>query len=211
MKRTKVQLIDWRKAAIWLLVAIFTVVPIVHVAAFTGGFEPIGFEWLGYVYALGLDFGIAVCAWFTHWATTRRAAWACYFIFVLTDGGLNVAYVRPWDYTNKFAWLYAIFPTLIVGLLSILARQVDALSARGRKVGVGDAIMSAIGLQIDTGEHQPETNERQKKADIHQWRKIRAGLNGGGDGLNADGVQRLLSEHGYAPVPTSTARRWAND
>jgi hypothetical protein len=213
---TKTQLFDKRRLAIAAVVTVFTVVPVVHVAEFTGSFEPTGHQGLGYVYAIGLDFAIAICAWFTRWAITRRIAWLSYFVLVLVDGSFNVAYVEPWESDKPAAaWLYAVFPTLIVAILSLLARQVDALSARSGKVSAGDAIVSAIGHRLGLAEQPviepPAPAERSKVADIADWRAIYADLPAGGDPLSTDDVQRLLAERGFERVPPSTARRWKQE
>lgn len=229
MKRTKLKFIDWRVVAVGLLVSVFTVIPIVHVATFTGGFEPSGYEWLGYIYAIGLDLGIATCAWFMRWKTTRIMALVSYFIFVMVDGSFNVAYVEPWKSSNTLAaWLYAIFPTLIVSILSILAAMVGKLSAKGNRVSAGDAITKAIakrlGLneteseaegvttdEVETTIEQPEPEVKPIKPRIHHWRSIRAKLNGNGDNLSTEDVQKLLIDNGFLRAPESTARRWANE
>lgn len=77
--------------------------------------------------------------------------------------------------------------------------------------GIAQALVDGKFDQSSTTDAKPETTKRQKKAGIDQWRTIRAGLNGSGGKLSADDVQRLLNEHGYKPVPASTARRWANE
>ena len=48
-----------------------------------------------------------------------------------------------------------------------------------------------------------------KEPTITDWRQIRATVNGNGATLAVSDVQRLLTEHGFAPTSASTARRWA--
>lgn len=223
-KARKLQLVDARKVAIAGVIALFATVTLVHVATYTGSFEPAGQEWLGYAYALGGDLAIAICAWFTRWDTTRRWAWISYFTLVIVDGVFNVAYVDPFRRDAPFAAaLYAIFPTLIVAILSVLARQVGALSARAGKTSAGDAIVSAIagrlgateqlpasdGDRVDADGDRPAVAEPPKKAGVDDWRAILASLGDRGGDLSAADVQRLLVERGYEEAAASTARRWA--
>jgi hypothetical protein len=48
-----------------------------------------------------------------------------------------------------------------------------------------------------------------KEPTITDWRQMRATVNGHGATLAVSDVQRLLTEHGFAPTSASTARRWA--
>ena len=59
--------------------------------------------------------------------------------------------------------------------------------------------------------NETEAEQQPRRIDIHEWRTIRAGLNGSGDELDANGVNAVLEARGLATVPPSTARYWAED
>ena len=73
--------LDRRQAAAYAVVVGFMAVTVGHVAAYSGSFEPPGWAWLGWAYALAVDGSIIVCAWLTRWATTRRWARVGFFAF----------------------------------------------------------------------------------------------------------------------------------
>jgi hypothetical protein len=126
---------DRRQTASYAVIAAFMVVTIGHVAAFTGSMEPDGWEWLGWPYALAVDFSIAVCAWLTRWATTKRWAWLGFFAFAAASGALNVAHVAPWSQRSPLgAWIYSLFPTAAIALLGFLARDAELLAERSARV-----------------------------------------------------------------------------
>jgi hypothetical protein len=143
---------DKRRLAVIAVIAAFMVVPIAHVAAYTGSLERDGWQWVGWFYAAGVDVSIATCAWFTRWKTTRAMGRAGYVLFGLMDGVFNVGYIKPWEKETPIAaWTYAIFPTLAVIWLGLLARSVDALADSKRKRG---GIMGAVGRLL--GEEAPQ-------------------------------------------------------
>ena len=111
---------DRRQIAAYAVIILFMAVTIGHVASYTGGFEPLGQEWLGFFYALAVDASIAVCAWLTRWKTTERWAWLGYVAFTIASGVLNIAHIAP---RAIGAWVYAVFPTLAIALLGFLARD----------------------------------------------------------------------------------------
>lgn len=108
----------------------FMIVTVGHVAGYTGSFEQSGSEWLGWPYAIAVDASIAMCAYLTRWATTRRWAWIGYFAFVTASGALNVAYIDPQVWGE---WIYALFPTGAIALLGFLARDVELLAERSSR------------------------------------------------------------------------------
>jgi len=107
-------------------------VTVAHVASYAGSFEPDGWRWVGWFYALAVDASIAVCAWLTRWKTTRVMAWVGFFAFTVASGALNIAQVRPWDF-ELFTWIYALFPTAAIALLGFLARDAELLAERSEK------------------------------------------------------------------------------
>jgi hypothetical protein len=126
---------DRRRIALYAVIGAFMAVTVGHVAAFTGGMEPRGWAWLGWPYALAVDASIAVCAWLTRWATTRRWAWFGYFVFTAASGALNIAQIAPWSQEHPLgAWVYALFPTCAIALLGFLSRDADALAERAAHV-----------------------------------------------------------------------------
>ena len=108
------------------------IVTIAHVGVYAGQFEPEGGggKLLGLLYAIAVEASVAVCAYFTAWATTRKWAWAGFIGFTLASGVMNWGYIEP---TSFPAWVYALFPTAAIALLGFLFRQVDVLTKHGQR------------------------------------------------------------------------------
>jgi hypothetical protein len=124
--------IDTRRFLPALVIGIFMLVTVGHVASYAGGFEPPGWAWLGWPYAIAVDLSIVVAAFFTQWKSTRLAWWL-YAAFVVASGFLNVGAVKPWQRSGfdvASAWVYALFPTLALAGLGFLERDAAKLSRR---------------------------------------------------------------------------------
>jgi len=72
------------------------------------------------------------------------------------------------------------------------------------------------GLYFTDQEPQPAAEPEPQPAElpeptIDDWRAVRAGLNGDGEDLTTDDVERALTRAGFASRPPSTLRRWAHD
>lgn len=148
MTKRKTKTIDVRQILAIGLVALFSIVTVEHVARYLGSFEPAGEEWVGYVYAIGGDFAVAVCALFTRWTKTRRTAWAAYFALVGAECVFNVFYIAPWA-KGFGAWIYSLYPTFIVAILSLLQRDVDNLTgASARTSNAVSSVLRRIGIDI---------------------------------------------------------------
>ena len=128
-------------------------VTVAHVASYAGSFEPDGWRWVGWFYALAVDASIAVCAWLTRWKTTRVMAWVGFFAFTVASGALNIAQVRPWDF-ELFTWIYALFPTAAIALLGFLARDAEELatiseaSRKGREKAKAKRVAELAASQV---------------------------------------------------------------
>jgi hypothetical protein len=146
MTKRRAKTIDIRQILAIGLVALFSVVTVEHVARYLGAFEPAGEQWVGYIYAIGGDFAVAACALFTRWATTRRTAWAAYFALIGAECVFNVCYIAP---ASIGAWIYSLYPTFIVAILSLLQRDVDKLT--GASAHTSDALGALLrraGLEV---------------------------------------------------------------
>lgn len=116
--------LDNRRKYILAIILTFMLVTVSHIANYAGSFEPDHFGWIGWPYAIAVEVSIIICAYFTKWVTTRRCAWTGYIIFVVASGLMNAGHIQP---TGPIAWSYALFPTVAIGLLGFLYRQVDKL------------------------------------------------------------------------------------
>jgi hypothetical protein len=87
-----------------------------------------------------------------------------------------------------------------VNLDPIKAGRVHALVARMKG-----------GAETVTVRSEPQATTETRRLTRTEWRAFLATLNGDGTDLDADRVNELLIAHGYAQVPTSTARDWAGD
>lgn len=193
--------LDRRQLASYAVIAGFMAVTVGHVAAYTGSFEPDGWRWLGWVYALAVDVGIIACAWMTQWKTTHLA-WPAYIILIIGSGLLNVAQVAPWK-RDLGAWIYAILPTVAQGLLGFLARDASAFTKR-RNDSEAVARLRAELKQVRTELAQVGAM-KEPSADL--FGEICADLDGGAP-KTARAANRLLNDCGYYAVPDSTVRNW---
>lgn len=116
---------DFRRWSVLITIAIFMIVTVAHVAVYAGQYEPDGWRFLGVLYALGVEASIAICAYFTAWATTRRWAWIGFVLFTVASGVMNWGYIEP---ATFHGWVYALFPTAAIALSGFLYRQVDVLT-----------------------------------------------------------------------------------
>lgn len=161
MTKRKHATIDIRQVLAIGLVALFSIVTVEHVARYLGDFEPAGEQWVGYVYAIGGDFAVAVCALFTRWTKTKRTAWAAYFALIGAECVFNVCYIAP---DSVGAWIYSLYPTFIVAILSLLQRDVDNLtSASARTSDAVSGILRRIGLDIAGEETQEAPQPSQEE------------------------------------------------
>ncbi len=205
-----------RQITTYLVILLLMVVTVGHAASYSGSFEPEGWAWLGWAYAIAVDLAIAVCAYYTRWATTRRWASIGYISFVVASGMLNVAHLRPWTH-DLGAWVYALFPTGAQALLGFLARDAGRLTKK-REAGEIETKLRAQ-LRMLRKEHteqsaalhsdidrlaQAHTMKRAKRPDFEN---LCAGLNGDRPG-DVRAVNDLLNERGFYAVPDSTARSW---
>jgi hypothetical protein len=146
MTKRRAKTIDIRQVLAVGLVALFSVVTVEHVARYLGSFEPAGEQWVGYIYAIGGDFTVAACALFTRWTTTKRTAWAAYFALIGAECVFNVCYIAP---ASIGAWIYSLYPTFIVAILSLLQRDVDKLtSASAHTSDALGALLRRVGLEV---------------------------------------------------------------
>ncbi len=207
--KSKLANLDRRQASAYAIIALFALVTVSHVANYTGSFEPSGWNWLGWLYALAVEGTIAVCAWLTLWKTTRTWAWAGYILAVIASGLLNVAQVQPWS-RDFGAWVYAVFPTVAQALLGFLARDAGTFTKRRDNDAVTGGLRAELKqtkrelAQVIETAAQSRTLKRAKKADFVN---LCAGLNGSAPDTR-QAVNDLLNEHGYYAVADSTARTW---
>lgn len=222
-RKTKIKLVDGRVLLAALVIVAFSTVTMGHVASYCGGFEVEGWRWLGYVYAIGGDAAIAVAAFFTRWATTKRSAWTTYFVLVIVEAVFNAAYVEPWARDDWIgAWIYALFPTIIVALLSLLLRQATQLS-RGKSAAdaIGAALLQRLGVDVarDAEDDAPPAQALASPViGLREFRALCANPDGNRDALArmlanergnmAESVNDFVEACGGAPVKESTARGW---
>jgi hypothetical protein len=221
---------DTRYLSVALIIAIFMVVTVGHVARYAGGFEAAGWQFLGWPYALAVDASIVVCAWLTRWASTRRWAWRGYVLFVLASGAMNAAAIEPWAQAlaveAAFAWVYALFPTAAIGVLGFLARQADeGFSASAHKRGAIAAIGTNIGAKLHATRHEAAqvaepvapasanlpAPAQLPRATIEDWRVIYASMNGDRANLTPDLVTEALAAANLAPPSARTVYHWIRE
>ena len=124
--------IDNRRFAPLFVIGLFVLVTISHEAFYAGSFEHEGFKVIGWPYAVGMNMSILIAEYFTRWSTTRKWAWAAFYVVSIGSGMMNVAYVRPWTVIGIdgfFAWIYAILPTVIIIFLGFLSSSVGKLAS----------------------------------------------------------------------------------
>jgi hypothetical protein len=211
---------DKRRLVVIAVIAAFMVVPIAHVAAYTGSLERDGWQWVGWFYAVGVDASIAVCAWFTRWQTTRRPSVFGYVLFSLMDGAFNIGYIQPWEKdTPVAAWAYAILPTAAVIVLGWLIRDVGKFSKRKDTADAETARLRASLKETRAELTQAHTETEQTRAELAQKRTLRDTSFDdfvqlyAGDGATlremapSDGNLALVRA-GFAPIAESTWRNW---
>jgi len=131
IKDKRIKRMDTRRVWPLLVILIIVSVTIVHEATYAGSFEAPGYEFIGWPYALAINLAIIVGEYFIQWKSARIAAWATFIIATLGSGALNIAYVRPWEYSGFdafFSWIYALLPTIIIVCLGLLASNVAKIA-----------------------------------------------------------------------------------
>jgi len=194
-----------RQTITYLVIALLMAVTVGHAASYAGSFEPVGWGWLGWAYAIAVDLAIAVCAYYTRWATTRRWATTGYISFVVASGALNVAHLQPWTH-NLGAWVYALFPTGAQALLGFLARDAGKLTKR-REVSESEGELRKQNRELRQQNRELAQARAMKEPARADYEKICASLNGNTP-TNAREVNKLLQDHGFYARPDSTALSW---
>ncbi len=123
--------VDWRRLFPYVAIILLMSVTISHEAKYAGSFEPPDLEYVGWPYAIAINLSIIISEFFVRWKTTRKWAWISFCVFTIMSGGMNSAWVRPWDLGGIdafFAWSYALFPTLGIVSLGFLASSTAKLS-----------------------------------------------------------------------------------
>lgn len=131
LRDKRIKKIDTRRVYPLLVILLIVLVTITHEATYAGSFESNGYEFIGWPYALAINLAIIVGEYFMQWKAARIAAWATFFLATFGSGALNIAYVRPWEYTGfdaAFAWVYALLPTIIIVCLGLLSSRVGKLA-----------------------------------------------------------------------------------
>jgi hypothetical protein len=130
-KDRKMKRIDTRRVWPLLVIVLIVSVTITHEATYAGSFESDGYQFIGWPYALAINLAIIIGEYFIQWKSARIAAWATFIIATVGSGALNIAYVRPWEYSGfdaLFAWVYALLPTVIIVCLGLLASRVAKIA-----------------------------------------------------------------------------------
>jgi len=179
-----------------------------RVANYTGSFESAGWRWLGWLYAVSVDVGIIICARFTEWKTTRLAL-PGFVLLVLASGALSIAHVEPW-LVGWGAWVYALLPTVAQALLGFLARDAAGFRKSRSQSEVERQLRAELkeaGAKIAQLREIVEQAHAMAEPSRPIFEEICASLNGNRP-QNAQEVNKLLNDHGYYAVPSSTARTW---
>jgi hypothetical protein len=194
-----------RQTTTYIVIALLMAVTVGHAATYAGSFEPAGWAWLGWAYAIAVDLAIAVCAYYTRWKATRTWASAGYIAFVSASGVLNIAYIQPWLH-EPGAWVYALFPTVAQALLGFLARDAGKLTKRRE---TSEAEVKLRDQLRELRKHNKELAQRRALKDPTRadYDELCAGINGNAP-TDARGVNRLLQDNGYYARPDATARSW---
>jgi len=219
-----------------LVVLAFMVVTVFHVQGYASSFEPEGRAWLATSYAVAVDASIVACALLTRYKLTRGWAWAGYFIFTAASGLMNAAAVQP---ATLYAWVYALFPTVSIGLLGFLARQTDALVEAERKARAEAAKVAREDAEARAEERRlreqrnaarraaraaqrnaqdaqslaqslaPLSAQKGRRANMTDVSAIVANMNGNGRNVTASELREKLAAAGFDESPESTLRHWA--
>ena len=194
-----------RQTTTYLVIVLLMAVTVGHAANYAGSFEQQGWAWLGWAYAIAVDFAIALCAFYTRWATTRRWASVGYIVFVLASGALNVAYIAPWTH-DPGAWVYALFPTGAQALLGFLARDAGRLVKR-REAGEAEEKLRGQLRELRNENKLLAQARRIREPDRADYEQLCADLNGNTP-TTAREVNKLLQDNGFYARPDSTAGSW---
>jgi len=194
-----------RQTATYLVITLLMAVTVGHAANYAGSFEPDGWQWLGWAYAIAADLAIAMCAYYTRWATTRRWASVGYIAFICASGALNVAHIEPWMH-GAGAWVYALFPTVAQALLGFLARDAGKLTKR-RETSDAENKLRAELKELRRENKELAQSRTMKEADRADYERLVRGMNGNTP-TDAREVNKLLQDNGYYARPDATARSW---
>jgi len=131
IKDHKIKRIDARRIPPLLVILIIVSVTITHEATYAGSFETNGFQFIGWPYAIAINLAIIIGEYFIQWKSSRIAAWATFIIATLGSGALNIAYIKPWEYSGfdaVFASIYSLLPTIIIVCLGLLSSRVGKIA-----------------------------------------------------------------------------------
>jgi len=162
----------------FLLAGVFIAITLTRVASLAA--NTLGAGWLGWAFAVGLGVGVLV---FAYWLKSngvgiRSAALTSLVIFIVADGLFNSAEVYrhmvaagTWgDPLLRLAGVvYALFPTLAVGLLGWLIGRIDRLPpAPMRKTAILPRIRLWLAAQVDAALPPAEVGATQEIAGAAQ-------------------------------------------
>jgi len=205
-------------AALWIAGPVIAYLALPIEGEFWVSLMPTGNHWRAYALCLGLDIvGELFIYFFSRIQQTERkgskrfrASWG-----ILAFSGVTVV----------ASWGVAFQQLLRIADMQLIVAALNALIQPATQLGVGytqavlegkfDGQNSQQVAQVES-ESEPEPRQSAQKPPTRRatradWRAIYPSLNGDRAGLDADRVNEILAERGFAPRPTSTARDWARE
>jgi hypothetical protein len=112
---------------------------------------------------------------------------------------------------EAWPWVSAVAAGFIPLLLAFVGYAQSLLAGKLETETVEPREIRQVRTETVTVRSEPQATTETRRLTRTEWRAFLATLNGDGTDLDADRVNELLIAHGYAQVPTSTARDWAGD